>query len=201
MTAPQQLPGGRARPSRRPLWVLALIVGLPILEIALLIVIGRWLGVWQTIAIVLLVGVLGLALLVYEGPKAWRNLRGAATGTTSTADGATVRSGPQLPTRELSDGAIVAVGALLLLLPGFLTDLLALGCLLPATRPLLRRALGAAVRRKTDQAAARWRGRVQGPVAGHVVVTPDDERPPHPGGGATVEGKIIEPGREDRPRP
>ena len=207
MSAPHQLPGGRARSSRRPLWVLALIVALPIAEIALLILIGRALGVWQTIGLVVLVGVVGLALLVKEGPKAWRNLREAVVGRSTNLDGATVRTGPQLPTRELSDGAIVAIGAVLLLLPGFLTDLVAVGCLLPVTRPLLRRGLGAVIRRKTDRAAARWRGRMQGPVPGVVITpeerraphTPGNERPPHPGGGAAVEGKIIEPGREDRP--
>ena len=77
-------------------------------------------------------------------------------------------------------------------------SLLAILCLLPVTRPMLRRWLGATVRRRTDEAAARWRGRARGPVIGQVVVSPDDERPPHQGG-AAVEGRIIEPGPGDRP--
>ncbi len=197
MTA-HPLPGASPKRSRRPLWVLIAVVGLPIAEIALLIAIGRWIGVLATIGLVVLVGVIGIVLLVVEGPRALRNLRDATSPRSTTLGQATVRTAPHLPTRELSDGAIVAIGALLLVLPGFISDLLAILCLLPVTRPMLRRWLGATVRRRTDEAAARWRGRARGPVIGQVVVSPDDERPPHQGG-AAVEGRIIEPGPGDRP--
>lgn len=198
MTAPP-LPGASPRRSRRPLWVLITVVALPIAEIAVLIAIGRWIGVLATLGLVVLVGVLGIVLLVIEGPRALRNLRDAVSPRATAQGQATVPDARHLPTRELSDGAIVAVGALLLVLPGFISDVLAIACLLPVTRPLLRRLLGAGVRRRTDQAAARWRGRAQGPVIGQVVITPGDEEPPHPGRGTAVEGRIIEPGPGDRP--
>jgi UPF0716 protein FxsA len=47
-----------------------------------------------------------------------------------------------MPTRELTDAALVLVGGVLLMLPGFATDLIGLFCLLPFTRPLARRLLG-----------------------------------------------------------
>ena len=198
MTTPHPLPGASPQRSRRPLWVLIAVVALPIAEIALLIAIGRWIGVLATIGLVVLVGIIGIVLLVVEGPRALRNLRDAVLPRTTTAGQTTVRTGPHVPTRELSDGAIVAIGALLLVLPGFISDVLAILCLLPVTRPLLRRALGAAVRRKTDQAAAQWRGRAQGPVTGQVVVEPDQQRPGQ-GRKAIVEGEVIDPGSDRRP--
>lgn len=198
MTAPP-LPGAAPPRSHRPLWVLVAIVALPIAEIAVLIAIGHWIGVLATIGLVILVGVLGIVLLVIEGPRALRNLRDAVSPRTTVDGQTTVRSVQQLPTRELSDGALVAIGALLLVLPGFISDVLAIACLLPVTRPLLRKLLGATVRRRTDRAAARRQGRAQGPVVGQVVITPDDEGPPHPRRDTAVEGRIIEPGPGDRP--
>lgn len=209
MTRPPSLPGGTRRPtSHRPLWVLIAVVALPILEIALLVLIGKWLGVLATIGLVLLVGVVGVVLVLREGPRTARSL-GEALGLRARTDGnQTIRSAPHVPSRELSDGALVLLGALLLVLPGFISDVLAILCLLPATRGLPRWLIGRAVRRRADEAAARWQGRARGPVVGQIVVEPEggsaagnasgNSRPPRPGGdaaggGRVIEGRIVDP--------
>ncbi len=112
---------------RIPWWVLAgLFVGVPIVEIWLLIQLGQVVGPWWTILILVADGVLGAWLMKHEGARAWQRLNEA------------LRSG-RMPVRELADGALVLVGGTLLVTPGFITDAAGLFCVLPPTRPLARR--------------------------------------------------------------
>lgn len=74
------------------------------------------------------------------------------------------------------------VGGALLLLPGFVSDLLALVCLFPFTRPLPRRLLTALLVRRAGVVAARMRGR--------------HEQAGHPVPGEVMEGTVLEPGQE-----
>jgi len=119
-----------AQAHRRAPWVLptllVVLVGLPILEVWLLIRVGHLIGALPTIGILVVEAVLGAWLMRREGSRAWRALRDAA------------RRG-ELPVDEATDAALVLVGGLLLLLPGFVTDVVGLVFLLPFTRPLARR--------------------------------------------------------------
>ena len=67
-----------------------------------------------------------------------------------------------MPGSELTDAALVLVGGVLLLLPGFLTDLVGLLFVLPVTRPLTRRWLQAMVERP-------GRGAVPAVIRGEVI--------------------------------
>ncbi|MFF5205570.1 FxsA family protein [Streptosporangium sp. NPDC000396] len=109
------------------LFLLFLVV--PLLEIWVLIQVGQVIGGWPTVALLLADSLLGAWVVRREGRKAWRNLQGA------------LQSG-RMPERELTDGVMVVAGGTLLLTPGFVTDLVGFLCLLPLTRPLVRR-LGA----------------------------------------------------------
>ena len=60
-----------------------------------------------------------------------------------------------MPTGELADAALVLVGGLLLMLPGFVTDLIGLFFLLPLTRPLARKAIAFFVARRLNRMGAR----------------------------------------------
>lgn len=104
------------------------LVAVPIFEVWLLIQVGQWLGVLPTIAIVVVEALLGAWLMRREGRRAYA----ALTGAFSTG---------QMPTRQLADAALVLVGGVLLMLPGFATDVVGFLCLLPFTRPLARRLL------------------------------------------------------------
>ena len=115
--------------------MLALFIGVPLLEIYVLIQIGQVIGPWWTIALLVADSVLGTWLIRREGGRAWRALRTA------------LQSG-RMPGRELADGALILIGGTLMLSPGFVTDAFGLVMILPFTRPFARRVLTAVVGRR-----------------------------------------------------
>ncbi len=138
--------GGR----RRPPWVwlvfLALLV-VPLAEIALIIAVGRVIGGWQTLALLLVESALGAYLVKREGRKTWQALRAALnTG--------------KMPGRELADAALVLIGGTLLLTPGFLTDIVGFFFIMPFTRPITRRWLQGVVERRLLPRSGIIRGEV-----------------------------------------
>jgi len=142
---------GARRRRRRPRWLalvfLALLV-VPLIEIAVIIAVGKVIGGWPTLLLLLLESALGAYLVRREGARAWTALsRALATGT--------------MPARELADAALVLVGGALLLAPGFLTDVVGFAFVLPFSRPVARRMLQQAVERRLLQRV--------GIVRGHVV--------------------------------
>jgi UPF0716 protein FxsA len=120
------------RGSMRTVVLLAIFVGLPILEIYVIIQVGERIGAIPTILLLIAESALGGWLVKREGRRAWRALNEAVvTGS--------------LPGRELADAAIVLVGGVLLLTPGFVTDIFGFFCVLPFTRPMARRLLATLV--------------------------------------------------------
>jgi len=109
-----------------PLLLLLIIV--PIAEIALIIQVGEWIGVWWTIALLLADAVLGSLLLRSQGRAVWRRFSEAV-------------SGGRVPHREVIDGVLVIFGGALMLAPGFITDVFGALFLAPPTRALMRRLL------------------------------------------------------------
>jgi UPF0716 protein FxsA len=109
-----------------PLVLLFIVV--PIAELAVIIQVGQAIGVWWTIALLVADSILGSVLMRSQGRSAWRRFNAA------------VQEG-RVPAREVLDGALVIFGGVLLLTPGFLTDLLGLVLLIPPTRALVRRVL------------------------------------------------------------
>ena len=139
-------PAGRRRPSWSWFVFLALLV-VPISEIALIIAVGRVIGGWQTIALLLVESALGAYLVKREGRSSWKALQLALnTG--------------QMPGRELADAALVLIGGTLLLTQGFLTDFVGFFFILPFTRPITRRWLQGVVERRLVQRSGIIRGEV-----------------------------------------
>ena len=131
---------GRARGTRRrrPRWlaiVFVLLLVVPILEITAIIAVGKVIGGWQTLVLLLVESAIGAWLVRREGARAWKALR-------------TARNTGQMPSRQLADAALVLVGGTLLLAPGFLTDIVGFFFILPFTRPIARRMLEAVVARR-----------------------------------------------------
>ena len=143
--------------------LVALFIGLPILEIYVIIQVGQVIGAWWTILLLIADSIFGSWLVKHEGRRAWEAL------TT------TIQSG-RMPARELADGALILVGGTLMISPGFVTDILGILLILPFTRPVARRILTRVVSRRFVQVrydARRPGGGPGGPtVRGEVV---DDE--------------------------
>jgi len=106
-------------------WLLVAFLVMPIVEIAVIIQVGQLIGVWPTVALLVVESVLGAWLMRREGRRAWDGLR-------------QVTSAGRSPETALTDAALVLVGGTLLLTPGFVTDVLGFACILPLTRPLMR---------------------------------------------------------------
>ena len=104
--------------------VLLLIILVPILEIYLFIKIGSQIGAFTTISLIFITAIIGVYYARYEGLN-------------------TIRSGVsqlyknQIPLFELMSGAALAIAALLLILPGFATDLLGFLIIFPFTRKII----------------------------------------------------------------
>src|SRR6478735_117972 len=136
--APTVSQGPGTRPRRRGHWQLLLVVLLlvvPLLEVVVIIAVGRAIGGWQTFFLLLAESMFGAWLVRREGARAWASLQEALTTGT-------------MPSRQLSDAALVMVGGVLLLAPGFITDFVGFFLVLPFTRPLARRLLEAVPARK-----------------------------------------------------
>jgi UPF0716 protein FxsA len=156
-------PGGR----RRPRWlavVFLLLLVVPVLEIAAIIAVGKVIGGWQTLVLLLVESALGAWLVRREGGRAWSAL-------------VTALNTGRMPSRQLADAALVLVGGTLLLTPGFLTDIVGFFLILPVTRPVARRALEAVVARRL--LGGFFGGRGSGGSGGG------------PGGPDIIEGEVL----------
>lgn len=143
-------------------------------EITVLIAISKAIG-WWTLPLMLASTVLGGYLLQREWRKAWQGLSDSLkTGS--------------LPPGRTADAVLVLVGGILLIMPGFITDVVGLLLLLPFTRPMLRSALGWWAGRALQKAERKSGGPVV--IKGEVV-----EEPPT----SLIPG-IIEPPRAPETR-
>jgi UPF0716 protein FxsA len=98
------------------------------LELFVAIKVADAIGVLATVVLLLLSWPLGSWALRSQGRAAWRRLGEAVSAGRS-------------PGREVLDGALVLIGGVLLIIPGFLSDVLGALALLPPTRTLMRRLL------------------------------------------------------------
>ncbi|RMF35387.1 MAG: FxsA family protein [Alphaproteobacteria bacterium] len=102
-------------------WLFAAFVGVPIVEIALFIQVGGLIGLWPTLAIVILTAIAGSYLMRREGSATLGQLRRAL------GEGGD-------PSRPLAHGALILVAGVLLLTPGFFTDAVGLALMVPPVR-------------------------------------------------------------------
>ncbi|WP_410217159.1 FxsA family protein [Paracoccus sp. (in: a-proteobacteria)] len=110
----------------RLFWLFLIV---PIIEIALFIQVGGLIGLWPTLAIVVLTAVAGTALMRSQGAQAWIAVQ---------------RSFREMrdPTRPLAHGAMILMAGMLLLTPGFFTDAAGLLLLIPKVRDAVMRQVG-----------------------------------------------------------
>lgn len=116
------------RPRLRPL-IGAVALALPVLEILLIIQVGHWIGAGPTFLLLLAGVVLGSLVIQREGRRSFQQLRdGLLRGAPST-DG-------------LAASGWVVTGGVLLIVPGFITDIVGAVLIVPLTRRIVGRLLG-----------------------------------------------------------
>ena len=129
-----------------------LFIGLPLLELYILIKIGGYLGAFLTIALIIFTGIVGLLLARLEGLRTLRQIR------QNLSQGI-------VPAEEMVDSVLIFVGGVLFVVPGVIPDFAALVLLIPFTRTIFKRWL----RRRFDRAVERGNVRLQ-----YHRSTPDD---------------------------
>ena len=104
--------------------VLILLITIPLIEIYLFIKVGSYIGAFNTISLILVTAIIGIIYARYEG---FNTLKSGMSQLIKN----------QLPIYEIISGAALAFAALLLILPGFATDIIGFLLIFPYTRKLL----------------------------------------------------------------
>ncbi|MEU4249569.1 FxsA family protein [Amycolatopsis sp. NPDC026612] len=146
-----------------------------IAEIAAIWAVGSAVGVLGTLGLLLAGAFLGSWLARREGGKAMRAFTSAA------------RSGRPAE-KELTDGMLVGLGGVLILVPGFVSDVLGLLLILPPSRAVARRLW----LKRMEKRAVRFANRRRGPVMvvdSEVVSSEEPRRREQP---TVIEGRVVE---------
>jgi UPF0716 protein FxsA len=117
--------------------LVVLFIGVPFAEIYVLLQVGHAIGVANTLALLILVSVVGAWLAKREGLGVIRRMQRS------------IEAG-RVPGAELVDGFLILLAAALMLTPGFLTDIVAIFLLLPPVRAVVRRELRRRVARRIE---------------------------------------------------
>lgn len=137
--------------------IVALLVVVPLVELAVFVKVSEAIGVLDTVGILVLVSLVGVWMVKRQGLGAWQRLR---------AD----LDGGRVPAATMVDGLLVLAAGALLIVPGFVTDAVGLVLLVPAARGGVRRRLG-----------RRFERRVR--VSSVVLNRERHDRPASPSGG------------------
>ncbi|MEW9698318.1 FxsA family protein [Paenibacillus sp. SI8] len=105
--------------------LLAIFILVPAIEITVLMTLGHFIGGWTTFALIVVSGFLGAYFAKREGRKVWEYARYEW-------------SQGQLPTQSLLDGICIFLGGILLITPGFVTDIFGFLLVFPFARPIFK---------------------------------------------------------------
>lgn len=145
------------------MWLFVLFLAVPIVEIALFIQVGGLIGLWPTLAIVILTAVIGTGLMRSQGSHAWAEVQSSFNELRD-------------PTRPLAHGVMILIAGMLLLTPGFFTDSVGLLLLLPGVRDAVMRYVAARIR-------------VSRVEMGHATMRREPHRPPY--GDGVIDGDYV----------
>ncbi|SCG54646.1 FxsA family protein [Micromonospora halophytica] len=160
---------------------LALLLAV-VLELVVFVGVGRAIGFGSAVLLAFAASLLGLVLLRREGMRAWRGFRASVESR-------------QPPGRQVTDGLVGLLGALLLAAPGLVSGAVGLLLLVPPVRRLARAGVQRATERRVSSMVA---GDLFGPRT--VRVRRGDPQPPAAAdepvvldGAQAIEGEIVEP--------
>ncbi|CAM3965213.1 membrane protein FxsA [Bacillus cereus] len=106
-------------------WLLFLLILIPAIEITVLIGSSHIIGLWSTFAMIVFTGVVGVYLAKRQGFKVLREIQSKLNRG-------------EMPGAAVLDGIFVFVGGILLVLPGYVTDVMGFIFVIPITRALLK---------------------------------------------------------------
>ena len=118
--------------------ILFIIILVPVIEIYLFIKIGSQIGALTTILLIFVTAVVGIYYARYEGLNTLKS-------------GFIQLNKKQMPAYEVLSGAFIALGAILLIIPGFATDLFGFLIIFPITRKIILNKLSKNIQKKTNQ--------------------------------------------------
>lgn len=114
------------------MWIFLLFLLVPLIEIALFIQVGGLIGLWPTLAIVILTAIAGTIMVRSQGFRVLNELRASFERLND-------------PTEPLAHGAMILFSGALLLTPGFFTDAVGFALLIPGIRAAVWRSIRARV--------------------------------------------------------
>ncbi|TQS70393.1 FxsA family protein [Rhodobacteraceae bacterium] len=173
------------------MWIFLAFLLVPLIEIGLFIQVGGLIGLWPTLAIVIITAVAGTSLVRSQGARALNDLR---------------RSMAELgdPSQPLAHGAMILFAGALLLTPGFFTDTCGLLLLVPKVRDMVLKQVAQRVKVQSFQMGG---GAPRGPnpagMGGHGPggPRPNPASPPRGHGPTVIDGEYEEISDETPPRP
>ncbi|MCI2400075.1 FxsA family protein [Aliiroseovarius subalbicans] len=153
------------------MWLFALFVAVPLIEIGLFIQVGGAIGLWPTLAIVVVTAILGTSLVRAQGAMAMGQLRDSFNQLND-------------PTEPLAHGAMILFSGALLLTPGFFTDAVGFALLIPPVRRAVFKYFAARVKVQSFTMGAEMHQRApQGEdvIDGDFTDVTPEKKPTHPG--------------------
>ncbi|GAB5447217.1 FxsA family protein [Gymnodinialimonas sp.] len=150
------------------MWLFILFIAVPVIEIALFIQVGGWLGLWPTLLIVVLTAIAGTALVKSQGAQAMAQLKNSFDDLRD-------------PTEPLAHGAMILFSGALLLTPGFFTDFVGFALLVPGVRRFVLKKIKERVNVQTVRADRGWQPQDETIIEG-TYTEEDVERPSGPSG-------------------
>ncbi|WCF06884.1 FxsA family protein [Paenibacillus thiaminolyticus] len=105
--------------------ILIVLTLIPALEIYGFLLVSGWIGGWNTFLLILLTSVIGAIIARYEAAQVWGEAQKQLQAR-------------QVPGRAVIDGLCILAGGVLLLTPGFFTDIVGFTLVFPLTRPVYR---------------------------------------------------------------
>ncbi|MEI3606034.1 FxsA family protein [Pseudogracilibacillus sp. SE30717A] len=102
-------------------WLILIFILIPAIEIGIFIWTGSMIGAWSVVGLIILTGIIGAALVKKEGMETWRRAQLAMYNR-------------EIPREEIIDGICIILGGILLLTPGFVSDLFGFLLVIPWTR-------------------------------------------------------------------
>ncbi|KKC31703.1 hypothetical protein WH91_18085 [Devosia psychrophila] len=137
------------------------LIALPIVEIAIFIKVGQTIGLFPTLALIIGAALLGGVLIRQQGLSVLTQLRNNV-------------SAGRMPGKTIADTMMIGLAALLLVLPGFLSDFVALALLLPPVRSWIYKSLASRVT-VVDATTATYRRQDPAASRNEGVIDLDDE--------------------------